>query len=122
MECLRRIPRKRKPASPEASGASRGLFYAVPKARSLKTQQRAFTPRPHPSWMWLRTKTCLHPSGWDFEHKLKVTKDWPVYRPPFSTERLILAQDERWRRAQYMQVAREPGLRPRRQRQTGEEH
>src|SRR4029077_16803509 len=50
------FPARGSPASPEASGASRGLFHAVPKARSLKTQQRAFTSRPHPSWMWLRTK------------------------------------------------------------------
>ena len=40
------FPARGSPASPEASGVSRGLFHAVPTARSLKTQQRAFTSRP----------------------------------------------------------------------------
>ena len=39
--------------------------------------------------------------GWDFEHILKVmTNDpSPSGGEPFFTESLILAQDERWRRA-----------------------
>ena len=36
-----------------------------------------------------------------------------------SMESLILAQDERWRRASYMQVEREAGLRSRGKRRTG---
>ncbi len=51
--------------------------------------------------IWLRTKTLSGPpSGWtDFEHKLKVTNCSAFGRRSFFTESLILAQDERWRRA-----------------------
>jgi hypothetical protein len=45
-----------------------------------------------------RTKTCLGPSGPDFELKLKV-KACSFGSNHFFTESLILAQDERWRRA-----------------------
>ena len=40
-------------------------------------------------------------------------------RLEISMESLILAQDERWRRASYMQVEREAGLRSRGKRRTG---
>jgi hypothetical protein len=60
-ESLRRIPRKRKPASPEAFGASRGLFHVVSKARSLKTQQRAFTSRRWSGFGW-NSESTLSPS------------------------------------------------------------
>ena len=39
--------------------------------------------------------------GGHFEHKLEVNQDLPALQDgkPFFTESLILAQDERWRRA-----------------------
>ena len=37
--------------------------------------------------------------GTDFEHKLKVKRLVGLGRPSIFTESLILAQDERWRRA-----------------------
>ena len=99
---------KRKPAIPEASGVSRGLFYALPTAWSLKTQQRAFTSRGwfDPARTGGRSSSSTKPvttlfGEWDFEHILKVmTNDpSPSGGEPFFTESLILAQDERWRRA-----------------------
>ena len=53
-----------------------------------------------------KTLSCPGFGGTDFEHKLKVKKTGrtesefrPVCRPSIFTESLILAQDERWRRA-----------------------
>src|SRR5207245_5015247 len=99
---------------------SRGLFYAFATARSLKTQQRAFTSRPRLSFGWGEAKTPRRVlRDMTFERKLEV-KVWPACRPTFFTESLILAQDERWRRAYHMQVEREPALRGWGQRRTGE--
>ena len=98
-ESLRRIPRKRK------SSKSRGLWR---ESRPFSCRSEGSVLENSTACVYVEAtslvdvvenETCLHPSGWDFEHKLKVTKDWPVYRPPFFTESLILAQDERWRRA-----------------------
>jgi hypothetical protein len=46
-------------------------------------------------------KTLSRPriGGTDFEHKLKVKRLVGLGRPSIFTESLILAQDERWRRA-----------------------
>ena len=98
-ESLRRIPRKRK------SSKSRGLwresrpFSCRPEGSVLENSTACVYVEATSLVDVVENKTCLHPSGWDFEHKLKVTKAWPVYRPTFFTESLILAQDERWRRA-----------------------
>jgi hypothetical protein len=46
-----------------------------------------------------KTLSCPRIGGTDFEHKLKV-KRLPAFVPAtIFTESLILAQDERWRRA-----------------------
>src|SRR5438128_6750852 len=66
------------PGDLKASGASRRLFYGpnLEAARSLKTQQRAFTSRPRRCFGTGEETNNLSPSfGGDFEHKLKVTKD-----------------------------------------------
>ena len=97
---LRRIPRKRK------SSKSRGLwresraFSCRPEGSVLENSTACVYVEARSLAIWLRTNPVGFSFGrTDFEHKLKVTKDWPVYRPPFFTESLILAQDERWRRA-----------------------
>ena len=46
----------------------------------------------------MEDEPCLVPAGTDFELKLKV-KDCSFGSDHFFTESLILAQDERWRRA-----------------------
>ena len=64
-----RTIRNEKSEHPEASGASRGLFFCVarPVVRSLKTQQRAFTSRPRPVGFGQpeeeSTQPVLSPSG-----------------------------------------------------------
>ena len=91
----------------EASGASRRLFYAVKKKRhrSLKTQQRTFKRRvlelgpasvgPGESYLNLVGLT----TRLTFELKL-IVEGLPASAGAKSfTESLILAQDERWRRA-----------------------
>ena len=54
----------------------------------------------------LKTRHPCFGRGDNFEHKLEVI-DLPLRRQTNFTESLILAQDERWRRASYMQVERE---------------
>jgi hypothetical protein len=46
-----------------------------------------------------KTLSCPRIGGTDFEHKLKVKRLVGLGRPSIFTESLILAQDERWRRA-----------------------
>ena len=92
----------------EASGASRRFFYAPARwRRSLKTQQcdHAETPGLRPACLVIQARglkrknpvTILR-DGDDFEHKLEVI-DLPLRRQTNFMESLILAQDERWRRA-----------------------
>src|SRR3954447_7190231 len=91
----------------EASGASRRLFYAVLAfgfgARSLKTQQRSVqTSRPRPAQPLAaagKRHNLVVPTGTTFEHELKVKRSPASCRQSLFTESLILAQDERWRRA-----------------------
>ena len=102
-----RTIRNEKSEHPEASGASRGLFFCVapPVVRSLKTQQRAFTSRPRPVGFGQPGEESTQPVSspsrrMDFEHKLKVKRPSVSSGPAIIfTESLILAQDERWRRA-----------------------
>ena len=95
--------------------------------RSLKTQQHAHRDRLRPVWCASRfdprprngrgtSQESVVPLSWSGAH---------VYRPRLTmttlfTESLILAQDERWRRASYMQVERRTRLRPGAKPRTGE--
>ena len=98
--------------------------------RSLKTQQHAhrrrFRPagvRPGSTRGRMRYRVPLAAS-----QESAVPLSWSsalVYRPRTTmttlfTESLILAQDERWRRASYMQVERRTRLRPGAKPRTGE--
>ena len=118
----------------KASGASRRLFYVVSQQRSLKTQQRvkrrdlspevpAGSAGVSPGARGNSVTPCRKSrarlqcgsggirQGDDFELKLiQQISLQRAYSPrkQIFTESLILAQDERWRRASYMQVERGP--------------
>ena len=94
-------------ASTENSGGlwreSEAFFTPVARQRSLKTQQRE-TSRPRVVTPRSRTLTChtLVLRGWTFELKLigeEMSSRPLARRTTIFTESLILAQDERWRRA-----------------------
>src|ERR1700722_17083601 len=98
--------------------------------RSLKTQQHALetgfgrsrSGQVRPVVERVRARATVN------ESRISSTPSWssaPVYRPRTTmttlfTESLILAQDERWRRASYMQVERRTRLRPGAKPRTGE--
>ena len=88
-------------AASEASGASRRLFYA-PATTATVFENSAVRIRRDLVTLGSRgLKEPVTPSsigGDNFEHKLEVI-DLPLRRQTNFTESLILAQDERWRRA-----------------------
>src|ERR1044072_9229516 len=111
-------------AAAKASGASRRLFYA-PATTATVFENSAVRIRRDLVTLGSRgLKEPCHPQldrGDNFEHKLEVI-DLPLRRQTNFTESLILAQDERWRRAKHMQVERDPTLRRGEKRRTGEYH
>jgi hypothetical protein len=89
--------------SSEASGASRRFFYAVRTATAPVFENSAASVYVEKGRSRKRTASVdpVPPRhfGADFEHKLKVKRLSPSGGNHFFTESLILAQDERWRRA-----------------------
>ena len=70
------------------------------RRRSLKTQQRSQTSRPRGGgYGCFREEYLVVPLGTTFEHELKVKIAGLRAGNKSFTESLILAQDERWRRA-----------------------
>ena len=99
-ESLRRIPRKRK------SSKSRGLwresrpFSCRPEGSVLENSTACVYVEATSLVDVVENEPCPVPLGTEhFEHKLTVLNLPAFGRRDIFTESLILAQDERWRRA-----------------------